>query len=454
MSWITPQQAEGLAPDSGTLGRARKIAKRDKYKDIGASERAIWGVALGSSSYNSYVDLQGPAFKCSCPVKKLPCKHIMGLLLLVANEPECVTDSAHPEALQEWLNKRDSSAQAKATKAAKKASGEEVPDTEAQLKRAKQREERVHKGIQELRIFLEDIVSTGLLESSRHKTTGWERLRKRLVDAQAKGLANIVDNIRLQLGVGPDWTDRVLSQLGELYRLIQAWEQRHQLPQAQLEDLKQRIGWTVDRDEVLAGPRLEGDWVTLSQQLSYDSGLHTQEAWLIHRVSGQLAQQLSFATDHDTSGLKRGLIPGQQFQGSAAWYSQWAPQRAEFVFESLFEQQSLSHFDWLQAWASDDFRSAFQHLQAQRLRTPWPGRWPLLLNHVRLVMQQERLALLDRHQAVLQLDCSDVPESRLLALLGNVSCTLFGITQDGVSLKPLSCLIDNHWLSLVPSKEK
>ena len=99
MTSLSLEQAESLAPDSGTLNRARKIAKRSKYQNVGMSERAIWGVAQGSSQYDSFVDLHGPAFKCSCPVKKLPCKHIMGLMLLVASDPDAATSDTMPDGL-------------------------------------------------------------------------------------------------------------------------------------------------------------------------------------------------------------------------------------------------------------------------------------------------------------------------------------------------------------------
>jgi hypothetical protein len=452
MSWITPQQAESLTPDSGTLNRARKIAKSNKYQDVGASERAIWGVALGSSNYNSYVDLQGPAFKCSCPVKKLPCKHIMGLMLLVANDPDTVCSNDHPEALQEWLNKRDSTAQAKATKAEKKASGDSETDTATKAKRAEQREARVQQGINELRLFLEDTVSIGLLESSKLSSKTWLQIQKRLLDAQAKGLANIVEDIRLQLGIGSDWTDKVLSRIGELYRLIQAWENRDKLTPDQQDDIRLRIGWTKNREDVMTGPLIEGQWLTISQELRYDSGLHTLESWLIHQESGQLAQQLSYASEQNTSALKRGLVLGQLIKGKAAWYSQWSKQRAEFEFDNLFDQKSLDDFDWISAFAHKTLISACVEVQNKRLRTPWPDHWPMLVQDARLVIQHDRLALADSEKTTLPLVTDTTPDSHLLAMMGNQTCTVFGLTQDGIHVRPLSCFVNQRWQSLVPGE--
>ncbi|WP_420894866.1 SWIM zinc finger family protein, partial [Streptomyces noursei] len=36
--------------------------------------------------YGTVVDLDGPAFQCSCPSRKFPCKHTLGLLLRWAGD--------------------------------------------------------------------------------------------------------------------------------------------------------------------------------------------------------------------------------------------------------------------------------------------------------------------------------------------------------------------------------
>ncbi|MFG1488965.1 SWIM zinc finger family protein, partial [Oceanospirillum sp. HFRX-1_2] len=279
---LSLEQAESLAPDSGTLNRARKIAKSSKYQNVGQSERAIWGTALGSKAYESYVDLNGPAYKCSCPVKKLPCKHLMGLMLLVAAEPSAATSATPPEALTAWLEKRDGAAQAKATKAAAKASGEGVKDSAAQARRAENREANVQQGISELKQFLDDIVSNGLLEAKKHKYDAWQQVRRRLIDAQAKGLASQLEQIRLMMGGSGDWTRNVLQEISALHSLLCAWENRGNLPPELADEVRMRIGWNKTRDEVLSQDGPEGDWLIINQQTLYQSDLYSQQIWLLH----------------------------------------------------------------------------------------------------------------------------------------------------------------------------
>src|ERR1700740_983313 len=76
----------GLAPDGAAVSAARKLATPASWPAFGCAEGALWGLAQGSgqSPYQVAVDLSGPAYKCSCPSRKIPCKHVLGLLLVWA----------------------------------------------------------------------------------------------------------------------------------------------------------------------------------------------------------------------------------------------------------------------------------------------------------------------------------------------------------------------------------
>src|SRR5690606_25108396 len=83
---MTPQWSENqvtaLAPDTSSLTAARKLA--GKWSGTGWCGTTLWGLCKGSgrTPYQTIVDLSGPAFRCSCPSRKFPCKHALSLLLL------------------------------------------------------------------------------------------------------------------------------------------------------------------------------------------------------------------------------------------------------------------------------------------------------------------------------------------------------------------------------------
>src|SRR5216117_3257786 len=87
-------QVLGLAPDAASQKAAIGIAGPAKWAGTGCDERVVWGECQGSSVYKTSIDLDGPAFRCSCPSRKIPCKHALGLLLLWSDGP--VPEGARP----------------------------------------------------------------------------------------------------------------------------------------------------------------------------------------------------------------------------------------------------------------------------------------------------------------------------------------------------------------------
>ena len=94
MQWSV-EQVVALAPDPGSVSAGRAQATATRWTGSGASGAAVWGACRGSGKdpYLACVELAGPAFRCSCPSRKVPCKHALGLLLLwaqgeVASAPE------------------------------------------------------------------------------------------------------------------------------------------------------------------------------------------------------------------------------------------------------------------------------------------------------------------------------------------------------------------------------
>lgn len=99
------------------------------------------------------------AFKCSCPSRKFPCKHGLGLLFLYAAQAEQFKEADEPEWVTSWLSKREE----KAEKKEQKAQNDTPVDEAAQAKRQAMRHQKVLNGIDELEIWLKDLLRNGLI---------------------------------------------------------------------------------------------------------------------------------------------------------------------------------------------------------------------------------------------------------------------------------------------------
>ena len=109
------QQIHALAPDAASQKAGVKLAGPAPWSGHGARAEAglVWGDCKGSGAkpYQVTVDLNaeqgGPAYACSCPSRKFPCKHALGLLLLwsAGAVPEVEAEEV-PARVAEWLAAR------------------------------------------------------------------------------------------------------------------------------------------------------------------------------------------------------------------------------------------------------------------------------------------------------------------------------------------------------------
>ena len=95
MAWNT-DQVLALAPDPGSAKSGKDLGVARKWVTLGTDGKSAWGTIQGSGKnpYQASIDLAGPAFKCTCPSRKFPCKHGLGLFLILVQQPAALTESA------------------------------------------------------------------------------------------------------------------------------------------------------------------------------------------------------------------------------------------------------------------------------------------------------------------------------------------------------------------------
>ena len=71
------ERVVSAAPDASSLAAARKLAHPGPWSDTGSNDVLVWGKCQGSGKvpYQVSVDTAAPAYRCSCPSRKFPCKH-------------------------------------------------------------------------------------------------------------------------------------------------------------------------------------------------------------------------------------------------------------------------------------------------------------------------------------------------------------------------------------------
>ena len=429
---LTADQVLALAPDPSSAAAGRKLASPGNWRDLGRSDRALWGECQGSALYQVRVDLSDLSAKCSCPSRKFPCKHSLGLMLLSAAEP--VAAGEEPEWVRDWLERR-ASAVAKKETAAKKEPQE--ADPKAQEARAEKRHERVRRGIEGLEVWLADLARNGLAAVEGQPSSFWESQAARLVDAQAPGLASRLRRLAAIPGSGSDWPARLLRELGQLSFLAHAYGRLDELDPLLREDVRRLVGFSLSQEEVAAAGETVADrWAVVGQRIDDDDRVRVQRNWLLGEATGRHALVLQFAVGGSAS-FPALFAPGSRFEGDLAfWPGAW-PQRA-LVKERRGTQEALRELPTVPGTGSvRDFLGTVADALA---RLPWVDRFLCALRGVIPVPDSDR----SRAWRIVDRDGDELPLSRgdhwlLLALSGGGPVELAG-EWDGDELTPLAVL--------------
>ncbi|WP_370088211.1 SWIM zinc finger domain-containing protein [Streptacidiphilus sp. MAP12-16] len=291
----TPEHVLSLAPDAPSRKAATKLSTPAPWSATGADSVSLWGECKGSGStpYRTVVDLTGPAYHCSCPSRKFPCKHALALLLRWSGREE--GEAPIPDWAGAWLEARSAKSEQRAEREADASPA--GPDAAALLaaeRRLTRRSARVAAGAAELEARLADQVRAGLADAPTQGYGPWGDVAARMVDAQAPGLASRARELGSVSASGPGWPSRLLEEYGLLHLLASGYRRVDSLPEALAATVRARVGFTVDAADVLRGPLVRDRWLVLGGRESVDEKLTTRRIWLRGSDSGRDALLLGF----------------------------------------------------------------------------------------------------------------------------------------------------------------
>ncbi|MFC5906931.1 SWIM zinc finger family protein [Streptacidiphilus monticola] len=425
--WTT-DHVLSLSPDATSAKAAGKLVGPAPWAEVGCAEGALWGACKGSGSkpYRTVVDLTGPAFHCSCPSRKFPCKHALALTVVDLTGPafhcscpsrkfpckhalalllrwsaEGAPAAEPPEWAAGWLEGRRQRGEAKAAKSADPG-------------RRAAREARVAAGAAELRSRLADGLRAGLADAPAQGYRPWDAVAARMVDAQAPGLASRVRELGAISASGEGWPGRLLESYALLDLLAAGYERVAELPEGLAATVRSRVGFTTDSAEVLQGVRVRDHWLVLGSRDSADDRLTTRRIWLHGSATGRIALLLSFGRPGVAPDLA--LPTGLHLEADLAYHPAARPLRA--VLGERYGAPSTppapppgasvdeAHAAWAEALADD----------------PWLDSWPVVLQGVTPVAASGRWHVTDATGSVPLLGSPWLPA----AVSAGEPLTLFG----------------------------
>ncbi|MBR1086812.1 SWIM zinc finger family protein [Bradyrhizobium manausense] len=398
---IDLKAVEQLATDQSSLKAAAGLAKPAKWSGIGGSPDGalIWGECAGSGAnpYRVMADLRDLGNKCTCPSRKFPCKHVLGLLWLNAEAVVPFAPADTPAWVSDWLGRRRGTSPAKPAnavtppgekdlRAARAVEPETVEDPkdvarrEAQAARRNEETERaIFDALDALEQWVGDQLRLGLSGFIDDATARCRRIAARLVDGKAAVLAGRIDELpsRLLALAAADRPRGAVVELGKLVLLARAFRATPRDA-----EIRRAVATSETRETVLAdpqAPRVNGHWEVLAEQVqTRRDGLVSQTTWLLNLAASgpRFAMLLDF---FPASAGRRGSVftPGERFQGELVFYPSQQPLRALLVRRDAAEDILAPE------WPAPD--AALSHaLTRPLLAEPWTIEIPLLLPQGRI----------------------------------------------------------------------
>ncbi|NUW44093.1 SWIM zinc finger family protein [Nonomuraea rhodomycinica] len=380
-----------LAPDAPSRKAAQGVARAEAWPLLGVATAAppaavpssvpatvsatvpaavLFGECEGSGAtpYQVCVDLDDPAYRCGCPSRKSPCKHALGLLLLWSAGD--VPAAEPPPWAADWLARRDRGAtRSGAGETARQSRQGATTGGRAGARSAateSARHARVAAGLAELERWLADQIRQGLATAG---DGAWDDLAKRLVDAQAPGVASTVSRLR-EARAADDWPERLLAEYALIDLLAVAYRRRAHLPAPLAQTVLSRVGFPVMREEVLAGPAVRDRWDVLGRRDEVQERLTSRRVWLRGRDTGRPALVLSFAPQGQA--LDPSFVTGSTVDADLAFYPGAAPLRALPVTATTLASPMGEPPGMTPEEAMDEVAAALA-------ADPWTDSWPLVL---------------------------------------------------------------------------
>jgi hypothetical protein len=366
------------APDPQSVKAARGLANPRTWSELGCTDTLVFGKCQGSGKqpYQVTVDLTEPAYRCTCPSRKFPCKHGLALLLLWVEHGEAVSTVSSDLAPETPVRPRVSGARSEA----------KVVDPEAQARRQAEREATMSAGLDEFERWLGDLVRQGLAGARRQPYSFWDETAARLVDTQLPSLAERVREVGGSLAGRSDWADVLLTEAGRWQLSIHAWRARDTLAPDLQGDLRVFLGWPRRQDEVARFSRVDDEWVVAGVRQGEDERILSQRTWMWGRRSRRWVVVLDFAAAG--AALRTAHVVGSVVADAVVVHPGSDPPRV-----GLSGEQEVVGANAAPATLS--VADAVDQLSTWLAANPWRDRMPVALADVVLVEDAGRWWLQD-----------------------------------------------------------
>ncbi|HPN69348.1 MAG TPA: SWIM zinc finger family protein [Saprospiraceae bacterium] len=420
---FSESQIRSLAPDEASMKAGKGLSSKNSWVTIGQNDRVLWGEIKGSGAkpYQTQIDLLNIAFKCSCPSRKFPCKHGIGLMLVLVSDPNAPTQTDEPSWVAEWINKR--AVKSEQVIVEKTYTEEELSKLEkGKEKRAEERAVAVEDGVAELTLWFKDLIKSGLIHLPNKDLSYFNKTSARMIDAKAPGLASWVKSLsNLNYASGNDWQLEALQIICKTFLLLDAYKNIGQQIEEMQVTIKNLIGWSQSPKDLLADdsqPIIKDIWLVLGQEEKTNDDIIVQKTWLLGLHTNEKAMILNFGTKF--SPMPISVMKGSILEAEMVFFPGETRQRAIIKLQNQMFDNVPKLPELL-----EDFEQAIDLDRANIAKNPWWNDTIIVVKNVRLLKNQNQVYAIDSVNNLITI-CPD--------MLQNIVLNWFVICANGAKI--------------------
>ena len=350
-------------------------------------------------------------------------------MLLYARQKNTFTVTDAPAWVTEWLNKRTEKQEKQEEKKDKPV------DEAAQAKRQQARQLKVNDGIEELNAWMKDIVRNGIMSIPEKGPAHFENISRRLIDAQAPGLAGMVRGLGETNFYTEGWPTRFMDQLLRIYMVTEGFKNSSLLNESFQQDLRSWIGFTQNQDELKEQKGVLDTWLILGKQSTEVDAITTEKFWLYGTQTNTYALLLQFIVRGQ--GVQYSFTPGMFVQAELVFFPSISPMRA--LVKRQISTDAVTQFNKFTGWQK--VAETESEINGQ---LPFRAERPFIVNRLKPVLYNQQWWLQDEENKIMQVRSEYKNIWKLLSMSGGKAMDMAVIGKED-QFEPLGVWQDNDY---------
>ncbi len=317
---------------------------------------------------------------CTCVSHQTPCQHALALLLLIDEVNYSGKNIFDEVAQPKWL--------VDAFKDVPEKRFNYNPDTSAvEGSTDSDKRELMAQGLMELELWLSDLLRSGL-NTFKHKPHDYTNpMSHRLIDSELNDLARDVTRLSLIPKQHKDWPEVLLTEIGRMYALIQAFKKIDDLPKAVQGDVYMALGCPQIDSSKSSTAFVTDTWYVMGKSGEQQNRKKEQRIWLY----GTTSKRIAYIARHyqANEGLEQHLLTGSSIQAELVFYTSQYPLKAEVNNAAPINVSGLAKAPDI---AFSNIAQNYEDFRKAKAQNPWLKHFPMLLSDVHPSREQNKIA--------------------------------------------------------------